>query len=91
MQCWNGPSSGVALVRGAGAFGEVFRATDTEADRLVAVKVLRGGTGASQDDVDGFVREAQCRQATASQNRRGSRDRASAGRFAVPRRGIRSG
>lgn len=44
---------------GSGAFGHVFRATDTELDRPVAVKILRGGAGASQDDIDRFLREAR--------------------------------
>jgi hypothetical protein len=44
---------------GTGAFGQVFNAIDTELDRPVAVKVLRGGSGASRDDVDRFLREAR--------------------------------
>ncbi|HKB02215.1 MAG TPA: protein kinase [Gemmataceae bacterium] len=44
---------------GTGAFGQVFKAIDTELDRPVAVKVLRGGAGASREDVDRFLREAR--------------------------------
>jgi hypothetical protein len=44
---------------GTGAFGQVFKANDTELDRPVAVKLLRGGAGASRDDVDRFLREAR--------------------------------
>ncbi len=44
---------------GTGAFGQVFKAIDTELDRLVAVKVLRAGAGAGRDDVDRFLREAR--------------------------------
>jgi serine/threonine protein kinase len=44
---------------GVGAFGYVFKAHDTELDRLVALKVQRAGTFASNDDVERFFREAQ--------------------------------
>lgn len=44
---------------GVGAFGYVFKAHDTELDRLVALKVLRAGTFASDEDVERFLREAQ--------------------------------
>src|SRR5215213_5003560 len=44
---------------GTGAFGQVFKAMDTELDRPVAVKVLRGGAGASREDVERFLREAR--------------------------------
>jgi hypothetical protein len=44
---------------GAGSFGHVFRARDTELDRPVAVKVLRAGRPAGPDDLDRFVREAR--------------------------------
>src|SRR5439155_15552748 len=44
---------------GTGAFGQVFKAIDTELDRPVAVKVLRGGAGASREDVERFLREAR--------------------------------
>ena len=44
---------------GAGSFGQVFRARDTELDRTVAIKILRAGRLASQDEVDRFVREAR--------------------------------
>jgi hypothetical protein len=62
----NGPAPGSRLDQfdlieclGTGAFGQVFKAIDTELDRPVAVKVLRGGAGASRDDVDRFLREAR--------------------------------
>jgi serine/threonine protein kinase len=44
---------------GVGAFGTVFRARDPELDRTVAIKVLRAGRLASQQDIDRFLREAR--------------------------------
>jgi serine/threonine protein kinase len=44
---------------GVGSFGYVFRARDTELDRTVAIKVLRAGGLAGQEDVDRFLREAR--------------------------------
>jgi tRNA A-37 threonylcarbamoyl transferase component Bud32 len=44
---------------GAGSFGAVFRARDTELDRTVAIKILRAGRLASQADTDRFLREAR--------------------------------
>ena len=44
---------------GAGSFGQVFRARDTELDRTVAIKILRAGRFASQEEVDRFLREAR--------------------------------
>ena len=44
---------------GVGAFGTVFRARDTELDRTVAIKVLRAGGLASQEEIDRFLREAR--------------------------------
>jgi tRNA A-37 threonylcarbamoyl transferase component Bud32 len=44
---------------GAGSFGYVFRARDTELHRTVAIKILRAGRVASREDVDRFVREAR--------------------------------
>jgi serine/threonine protein kinase len=44
---------------GAGSFGSVFQARDTELDRTVAIKVLRAGGLANREDVDRFLREAR--------------------------------
>jgi tRNA A-37 threonylcarbamoyl transferase component Bud32 len=44
---------------GIGSFGTVFRARDTELDRTVAIKILRGGRLASQAEIDRFLREAR--------------------------------
>ncbi|MEM7316699.1 MAG: protein kinase, partial [Planctomycetota bacterium] len=44
---------------GGGSFGFVFKAHDTELDRLVALKVQRAGTFATDEDIERFLREAQ--------------------------------
>src|SRR5262245_30255531 len=46
-------------VVGRGGFGVVYRARDTQLDRVVAVKVPRPGALAGPDDVDRFLREAR--------------------------------
>lgn len=44
---------------GVGSFGYVFKAWDPRLDRLVALKVQRAGSLASQEDVERFLREAR--------------------------------
>jgi eukaryotic-like serine/threonine-protein kinase len=44
---------------GRGSFGTVYRARDTELERVVAIKVLRAGSLASSDEVERFLREAR--------------------------------
>jgi len=44
---------------GAGSFGYVFRARDTELDRTVAVKIQRAGNLVDSEDASRFLREAR--------------------------------
>lgn len=44
---------------GAGSFGCVFRARDTELDRTVAVKIQRAGSLATTEEASRFLREAR--------------------------------
>lgn len=44
---------------GVGAFGYVFKAVDTELNRIVAIKVQRAGKFATIDEAERFVREAK--------------------------------
>jgi hypothetical protein len=53
-----GPYEIVAPI-GAGGMGEVYKARDTRLDRLVAIKILSGGTSASPDARERFEREAR--------------------------------
>jgi tRNA A-37 threonylcarbamoyl transferase component Bud32 len=44
---------------GAGSFGYVFRARDTELDRTVALKIQRAGSLANDEEASRFLREAR--------------------------------
>src|ERR1700730_4634421 len=57
-----GPYEIVAQL-GAGGMGEVYRATDTRLDRVVAIKVLPDGITASPHTLERFQREARAASA----------------------------
>jgi eukaryotic-like serine/threonine-protein kinase len=44
---------------GAGSYGYVFRARDVELGRMVAIKIPRAGSLASEEDAERFLREAR--------------------------------
>jgi eukaryotic-like serine/threonine-protein kinase len=44
---------------GAGSYGYVFRANDVELGRIVAIKIPRAGSLASDEDTERFLREAR--------------------------------
>jgi serine/threonine protein kinase/tetratricopeptide (TPR) repeat protein len=44
---------------GQGAFGRVYKALDTQLDRIVAAKIPRSGGLASEEDEERFIREAR--------------------------------
>ena len=77
---------------GAGSFGYVFRARDTELGRMVAIKIPRAGSLAS-DGGRGPVppRGPERGPAPAPRHRRAPRDRPDRGRHVLPRRGVRPG
>src|SRR5260370_3787301 len=63
---WDGPTKKligkfeILSTIGHGAFGTVLKASDTELDRVVAIKVPRAGNvGSGPQDVDRFLREAR--------------------------------
>jgi len=57
-----GPYEIVSLL-GAGGMGEVYRATDTRLERVVAIKVLPDGITASPETLERFQREARAASA----------------------------
>src|SRR5579862_3842779 len=53
----------ITLPLGVGGMGEVYQATDTRLQRVVAIKVLPDGGGASRETLERFQREARAASA----------------------------
>ncbi len=74
---------------GAGSYGYVFRARDVELGRIVAIKVPRAGSLASEEDAAAVpARGPQRGPAQAPRHRRAPRDRPGRRRYVLSGRGV---